>query len=217
MLSKVTQLRVFTLSIVGFLLVTSPTYAQEQPESIDQGAFQADDDLGQPQSIDQPTASGSFSQPKALGRQSSGGSMGGPKTDTLNKIRDLLNNEARFGQTPGNNPVLADLESLVQKYSVVNLPKVTVTNLGPGTVQIEKPNGTVIPLGPRKRVTLSIPAGMTNLVAMNNFSQVRIRHAGNGTSRFWDGDDNRFSILQSRSQELEVTMGRNLQNYHIEP
>lgn len=35
--------------------------------------------------------------------------------------------------------------------------------------------------------------------------------------RFWDGDDNRFSILQNSPNELEVTLGRGLQNYHFEP
>lgn len=142
-----------------------------------------------------------------------------PNTRIIDQLQNLLSEQARFGQTPANNRLLADVDGLIRRHSVVAAPKVDLTNMGPGIVQITKPNGQVINLYPRYVITLDAETSRTNLEAIRDFANIKLRHVANGPCRFWDGDDRLHTNLSSSGgpgRDYSFVLGRGLRHYHLE-
>lgn len=140
-----------------------------------------------------------------------------PNTQIVNEVRGIIARQAQLGQFPTNNQALAALQQFVNQYGGVAVPQppqVSITNNGPGWVligqsQYLQPNGTTL-------VTLNVP--QVSIMAYNSQTNIVMRHAGNGISKFWDVDDNRYSFLRPTDPSpLLINLGQNVQGYRLEP
>ncbi len=205
MKNYLTRITILSLSITSLLLIASPSLnAQEQPRPVGKGG--------------QGNTGSSNSQPKVAAAKTVNTGPVATKAKILDKMQEILDDQDKFGQRPSNNPLLADLDNIIQKHSVINHSKVDVINFGPGTVRLNKPDGTFVNLKPNFGVAMTVKSGQIDLVATNDFAQIQLQHLANGSCRFFDGDDQLFTVLKpgAPSKKVGITMGRGLQHYHLE-
>jgi|GEM_PF-4543431 len=205
-------LRSLSLALALTAAVASTGISQEKPEPIDSGATASPGETSP-----QPKAQRAEPAQAAALRRAGSTPANQAIVDQLN---DILDNQARFGLTPFNTPLLADIDQLIRRYSLASRPVVELTNMGPGIVEIQKPDGTTITLFPRFRVDLNVDPGETGLVAVNDFANIEFRHLANGACRFWDGDDRRFTTLDAPTtarRPVKIILGRGLNHYYLEP
>ena len=158
---------------------------------------------------------------KAAARKSGGGGgSASAQKKIMDAIQEILDEQDRFGQTPSNNALLADLEDVLTRHSA-SAPKILVINLGPGRLTIEYPDGTARVLNPTYGEHVDVGSGRFYLVADGDFAEVMLKHKANSDCRFWDGDDNRHTKLEPSRSGNPATLhraqlGRDLRRYYLE-
>ncbi|QDS97657.1 hypothetical protein [Adhaeretor mobilis] len=146
-----------------------------------------------------------------------------PRQELLFTIERILNDQASLGQNRNNNPIIADLERLVAQHTVKKNSTVTVTNLGPGTLEIRNNDGTYSDLQPHARTDVEVGTNKIQLTAIYSDTSIRMEHRRNGPARFWDGDDRRYTPIDPdnritkwppRTHRAHLTHG--FLGYHLE-
>ena len=135
-----------------------------------------------------------------------------PNKMILKGLNAIVANQAAFGQTPYNNPMLAEINAIIQKHSGA---QVTLSNHGPGEVQVRKADGTTSTLFPGASLVITVTANQTNLIAPNNFANIQLKNNSTTNCKFWDGDDQQFTALVSTSPNLGIILGRGLNHYYL--
>lgn len=98
---------------------------------------------------------------------------------------------------------------------VAKQPRMSVTNLGPGALRLDLPNGSKI-VQPNSSISVSIGISPINLVALNDDSNINLQHGGNGKAKFWDVDDQVHTLFRQNSGIRGFILAKDRPGYHLE-
>ena len=134
----------------------------------------------------------------------------------VQQLQNLLHNQARFGQHPGNNALLAQVKSLVDRNTVVtSAPQIRVKNEGTGVVTITPLNGRPIYLYGGMEAPVNVGAPVLIQASIN--TPIRVTHLGNGNCDFWDQSNGTQTVLGTgwNATNSYPVMLRNNQTYSV--
>lgn len=145
----------------------------------------------------------------------------------INQLQGLLNQQSQLGQYPSNNPLLQGIQNLVIQYSQPGMPNpggtftnqsplpvVGITNQGPGNLMINVPNQNPIMLSPNFSTQL-IVGNSISFQALNQNTNILVKHLQNGIAKFWDADDQTFTYIRP-NQTQSYNLGLSIQGYNLQ-
>jgi hypothetical protein len=98
---------------------------------------------------------------------------------------------------------------------VAKQPRMSVTNLGPGALRLDLPNGSKI-VQPNSSISISIGISPINLVALNDEVYVDLQHDGNGKAKFWDVDEQEHYLFRQNTGIQGFILAKDRPGYHLE-
>ena len=134
------------------------------------------------------------------------------------QLQAILDVQAQYGQFPGNNPLLADIQAMIAGGISQAKTGVRITNYGPGKLMIANSDGSVGELERGRSTMVEVGKAQIGLYCDNQFATIRLQHDRNGPCQFWDEDDRVHTEIASgfdfdgnpQFHEFTLTPGRRL-------
>ncbi len=167
---------------------------------------------------------GCLNTPQASAQQSAQAVVGpnqNPNQDIIDRLQDILRDQARFGNTPRNNRLLQQIQNIANGSPAIlnpSSPQVTIWNQGPGALRVQMGNAGNYQMVPAyQSAVFPVSKGMPlNLQSSGQWTRVNFMQHQRGNLTFWDKDDQRdYPILVNRWSRNVTSLANGEVGYQI--